>query len=92
MTTYTLKAIIEPDEDRWRAYCPALVDRAARLGARPARRPSPTWKRSSRWVVASMVAHGEPVVLTLPPVLSRGEPPAPELAGNGVGHGDLSRR
>jgi hypothetical protein len=31
-------------------------------------------------VVASMVAHGEPVVLTLPPSLSHGEPPAPEPA------------
>lgn len=24
MKTYTFKAIVEPDEDRWHAYCPAL--------------------------------------------------------------------
>lgn len=24
MTTYTFKVVIEPDEDRWRAYCPSL--------------------------------------------------------------------
>jgi hypothetical protein len=32
------------------------------------------------------------MILTLPRFLSRGEPPAPEPAGNGVGHGYLSRR
>jgi predicted RNase H-like HicB family nuclease len=24
LTTYTFKIVIEPDEDRWRAFCPAL--------------------------------------------------------------------
>jgi predicted RNase H-like HicB family nuclease len=24
VTTYTFKVVIEADEDRWRAYCPAL--------------------------------------------------------------------
>jgi predicted RNase H-like HicB family nuclease len=24
MKTYTFKVILEPDEDRWHAYCPAL--------------------------------------------------------------------
>ena len=24
MTTYTFRVIVEPDEDRWRAYSPAL--------------------------------------------------------------------
>jgi predicted RNase H-like HicB family nuclease len=24
MQTYTFKVIVEPDEDRWHAYCPAL--------------------------------------------------------------------
>ena len=24
MKTYTFKVIVEPDEDRWHAYCPAL--------------------------------------------------------------------
>jgi hypothetical protein len=25
MKTYTFKVVVEPDEDRWHAYCPALV-------------------------------------------------------------------
>ena len=25
MTTYAFKVIVEPDEDRWHAYCPALL-------------------------------------------------------------------
>ena len=29
MTTYTFKIVVEPDEDRWRAYCSALEDQGA---------------------------------------------------------------
>ena len=29
MKTYAFKVIVEPDEDRWHAYCPALSDWAA---------------------------------------------------------------
>ena len=25
MKTYTFQVVIEPDEDRWQAYCPELV-------------------------------------------------------------------
>jgi predicted RNase H-like HicB family nuclease len=36
MTTDTLKVVIEPDDDRWYAYCPALVERGgATWGATP---------------------------------------------------------
>jgi hypothetical protein len=27
LTTYTFEIVVEPDEDRWHAYCPALVER-----------------------------------------------------------------
>jgi hypothetical protein len=27
--TYTFKVVVEPDEDRWRAYCPALEAQGA---------------------------------------------------------------
>ncbi len=29
MKTYTFKVVVEPDEDRWHAYCPALQQYAA---------------------------------------------------------------
>jgi predicted RNase H-like HicB family nuclease len=29
MQTYAFKVIVEPDEDRWHAYCPALQDYGA---------------------------------------------------------------
>jgi predicted RNase H-like HicB family nuclease len=29
MKTYTFKVIVEPDEDRWHAYCPALESQGA---------------------------------------------------------------
>ena len=27
--TYTFKAVVEPDDDRWHAYCPALKEYGA---------------------------------------------------------------
>lgn len=29
MKTYTFKVVVEPDEDRWHAYCPALEEYGA---------------------------------------------------------------
>jgi predicted RNase H-like HicB family nuclease len=29
MTTCTFRVVVEPDEDRWRAYCPALEAQGA---------------------------------------------------------------
>lgn len=29
MKTYTFKVVVEPDEDRWHAYCPALAEYGA---------------------------------------------------------------
>jgi predicted RNase H-like HicB family nuclease len=29
LTTYTFKVVVEPDEDRWRAYAPALEAQGA---------------------------------------------------------------
>lgn len=29
MTTYIFKVVVEPDEDRWSAYCPALLKEGA---------------------------------------------------------------
>ena len=54
MTTYTFRVVVEPEEDRWRAYCPALEaqgaatwgytqEEALRSGAR---QPPPRRKRA----------------------------------------------
>jgi predicted RNase H-like HicB family nuclease len=29
MKSYAFRVVVEPDEERWHAYCPALVDRGA---------------------------------------------------------------
>jgi predicted RNase H-like HicB family nuclease len=61
MTTYAFKVVIEPDEDRWHAYCPALVDRGgATWGATPAEALA-NLETVVRMVVASLVEHGEPI-------------------------------
>ena len=45
VTTYTFRVVVEPDEDRWRAYCPALEVRARRPGAARGKKPSRTSAR-----------------------------------------------
>ena len=43
MTTYAFKVVIEPDDDRWHAYCPALVERGgATWGAIPEAEAAPS--------------------------------------------------
>ncbi len=62
MTTYTFKAIIEPDEDRWHAYCPALVERGGATWGETREEALANLEEVVRMVVASMVEHGEPMV------------------------------
>jgi hypothetical protein len=40
VTTYTFRIVVEPDEDRWRAYAPALEAQGASTWATPARKRS----------------------------------------------------
>jgi hypothetical protein len=37
VTTYTFRIVVEPDEDRWRAYAPALEAQGASTWGYPAR-------------------------------------------------------
>jgi predicted RNase H-like HicB family nuclease len=61
MTTYTFKVVIEPDDDRWHAYCPALVARGgATWGATPEEAPA-NLEAVVKMVVASLAEHGEPI-------------------------------
>jgi predicted RNase H-like HicB family nuclease len=61
--TYTFKVVIEPDDDRWYAYCPALVERGggATWGATPEEALAGL-ETVVKMVVASLVEHGEPIV------------------------------
>ena len=61
MTSYVFKVVVEPDEDRWHAYCPALVDRgAATWGATPEEALA-NIEDVVKMVVASIMEHGEAI-------------------------------
>ena len=61
MTTYTFKVIVEPDEDRWHAYCPALVEWGAATWGATREEALANIEDVVKMVVASMVEHGETI-------------------------------
>jgi len=66
VTTYTFKFVIETDEDRWHAYCPALVARGgATWGATP-KEALANLETVVKMVVASLAEHGEPIAEAAP--------------------------
>jgi predicted RNase H-like HicB family nuclease len=66
MTTYTFKVVIEPDDDRGHAYCPALVARGgATWGATPSDALA-NLEAVVKMVVASLAEHGEPITESAP--------------------------
>jgi len=60
------KAVIEPDEDRWHAYCPALVDHGGATWGETREQALANLEEVVKMVVASMVEHGELIVETAP--------------------------
>ena len=61
MTTYTFELVVEPDEDRWYAYCPALVERGAATWGATREEALANIEEVVQLVVASMMAHGEAI-------------------------------
>ena len=61
LTTYTLKVVVEPDEDRWHAYAPALESQGAATWGETREEALRHIEEVVRLVVESMVEHGEPL-------------------------------
>jgi predicted RNase H-like HicB family nuclease len=59
MKTYTFKVVVEPDEDRWHAYCPALEDRGASTWGYTRGEALRHIDEVVQLVVDSMIEHGE---------------------------------
>lgn len=59
MTTYTFRVVVEPDEDRWHASCPGLIDRGAATWGHTREDALANIEEVLKMVVASMVEHGE---------------------------------
>ena len=61
MKTYIFKAVVEPDDDRWSAYCPALVTQGASTWGDTREAALKNLEDVVRMVLESLVEHGEPL-------------------------------
>ena len=61
MKTYTFKVMVEPDGDRWHAYCPALSRQGGASWGYTQQEALKNIEEVVKMVVASLIEHGEPV-------------------------------
>ena len=61
MKTYNFRIIVEPDEDGWIAYCPALVDKGAATGGATREEAFENIQEVLQMVVESLIELGVPI-------------------------------
>jgi predicted RNase H-like HicB family nuclease len=61
VTTYTFKVVVEADEDRWRAYCPALEAQGASTWGYTREEALQHIREVLEMIVAELVEAGESV-------------------------------
>jgi predicted RNase H-like HicB family nuclease len=61
VTTYTFKVVVEPDEECWRAYCPALEAQGAATWGYTREEALRHIREVLEMIVAELVEEGEPV-------------------------------
>src|SRR2546429_3967148 len=61
MKTYIFKAVVEPDEDRWSAYCPALLQQGAATWGHTQAEALHHLEEVVKMVVESLHEHQEPI-------------------------------
>ncbi len=61
MRTYTFNVVIEPDEDRWFAYCPVLEDRGAATWGYTKNEARANIYEVLKMTLASMIDHDEAI-------------------------------
>ena len=61
LKTYTFKVVVEPDEDRWHAYCPALVRQGGATWGYTKAEALKNIDEVVKMVVESLIEHGDPV-------------------------------
>jgi predicted RNase H-like HicB family nuclease len=59
MKTYTFRVVVEPDEDRWHAYCPALESQGAATWGYTREEALKHINEVVQLVVDSMIEHGD---------------------------------
>jgi predicted RNase H-like HicB family nuclease len=61
MKTYTFHVVIEPDEDRWHAYCPVLIRQGAATWGQTEQEALKNIREVVQMVVESLIEHGQPI-------------------------------
>ena len=61
MKTYTFSVVVEADEDRWHAYCPALERHGAATWGKTRAEAIKHIEEVVKMVVESLIEHGEAV-------------------------------
>jgi predicted RNase H-like HicB family nuclease len=61
VTTYTFRVVVEPDEDRWRAYCPALEEQGAATWGNTREEALRHIREVLEMIVAELLEEGKPV-------------------------------
>ena len=61
MKTYTFKVVVEPDEDRWHAYCPALLQKGGATWGYTEKEALKNIREVVQMVVESLLEHGDPI-------------------------------
>ena len=59
MKTYSFKVVVEPDEDLWHAYCPALVNHGAATWGHTQQEALKHIHEVVQMVVQSLIEHGD---------------------------------
>ena len=61
MKTYVFRVVVEPDDDRWAAYCPALVRQGASTWGYTREEALKNIQEVLQMTLASMIEHGESI-------------------------------
>lgn len=61
MKQYNFKVVVEPDEDQWHAYCPALEDQGGATWGATKEEALKNIEEVVQMVVESLLEHGEPL-------------------------------
>ncbi|MBI4319592.1 MAG: type II toxin-antitoxin system HicB family antitoxin [Chloroflexi bacterium] len=61
MKTYVFRVVVEPDEDRWVAYCPVLQDKGGASWGYTPEEALKNVREVIEMTIDSMLAHGEPI-------------------------------
>jgi predicted RNase H-like HicB family nuclease len=61
VTTYMFRVVVEPDEDRWRAYCPALEAQGASTWGHTHEEALQNIREVLEMIAAELVDEGRPV-------------------------------